>query len=135
MRRTTRPRSGAAAIEMALAGSLILILIFGLMEWSWYLFQYFSLERASERGVRMAAAASTEQDPAVVAQAGVDAALRQWGVQPSRVTVVTTVTGATGSQVVTVDLTLPDATLVGLVPSPTVAHTSSSQRYEEALPR
>ena len=130
-----RNRRGTAAIEFALVGSVLLVMIFGMMEWSWYLFQYYALERATEQGARVASAVTTNQDPTPVAQAAVERALREWGVNPSSVAVETELSGETGSQVVSVDVTLGNATLIGLVPSPRSAHAHSSQHYEEAQPR
>ena len=132
---TRRPgTSGAAAVEFALAGTVLLIVIFGVVEWSWYLYQHLALVRASDRGARLAAATPTEGDPAVEAQAAVDAALRQFGLDPARAMVQTTRSGAAGAEVITVQVELSGAAMVGISLVPDSTGARASQHFEAVGP-
>lgn len=127
-------RRGNAAIEFALAGSLVLILLLGLMEWGWLLYHWFGLQRASQAGARLAAVTDTESDPAIAARQAVEASLRQWGIDPNAADVTTSLTGDVGTRVVSVRVTIEDDELIGLVPTPDRNTAQASQHYEEVLP-
>lgn len=133
--KTPRPRCRAnSAVEFALASTLILVLLFGLMEWGWTLYRWFGLQRASQAGARMAAVTDTDSDPAVAATAAAEAAMRQWGIDPAAATVTTSLVGDEGSRVVSVRVELEEGALVGLVPAPERSVALASQHYEEVLP-
>lgn len=125
---------GNAAIEFALAGTVLLVLLFGLMEWGWYLFQWFGANRASQAGARMAAVATTDIDPAIPAATAAQSALSEWGIDPDSATIETSLSGETGTQVVTVRVTVDEPALIGLVPAPEDAVGLTSQHYEEVIP-
>ena len=127
--RTTR-RRGNAAIEFALSATLLLMLIFGLMEWGWTLYRWFGVQRASQAGARMAAVTDTESDPTVAATAAAQEALREFGIDPVNATVSTTLSGEPGMQTVTVRVDLAEGPLVGLVPAPEQTVAIASQHYE-----
>ncbi|MCK6503947.1 pilus assembly protein [Myxococcota bacterium] len=127
-------RRANAAVEFALSGTLVLVLLFGLMEWGWTLYRWFGLQRASQAGARMAAVTDTDSDPAVAATAAAEAAMRQWGIDPARAAVTTSLTGEVGDRVVSVQVELQEGALVGLVPAPERSVALASQRYEEVLP-
>lgn len=127
-------RRGNAAVEFALAGMLLLVLLMGLMEWGWTLYHWFGLQRASQAGARLAAVTDTASDPELSARAAVEAALRQWGIDPTDVRVDTRLSGETGARVVTVEVTLEEAALIGLLPTPDRSVALASQHYEEVLP-
>ena len=131
---THRPLRGAAAVEFALAGTLLLVVLFGAVDWSWFLYHYLAVVRASERGARRAAATPPAGDPAAEAEAAVGQAMAQFGVAAERVQVTTTLDGAPGAQVVRVEVELSEPALIGTSLVPEAARASTSQRYEAVLP-
>lgn len=55
MRRRINPAdSGAAAVEFALIGSLLFLLLFGIIQYGLYFFQATAMESATDRAVRAA---------------------------------------------------------------------------------
>ncbi len=64
-----RRRRGAAAIEWALVVPVLLVVIFALIDWSWYFFEWMSVTRAAAQGVRIATGRPMSLDPTGRAEA------------------------------------------------------------------
>ena len=47
-------RRGAASLEYALVLPVLFALLFGLVDWSWYLFEWMTVTRAAGQGLRIA---------------------------------------------------------------------------------
>lgn len=115
-----RRRRGATAVEYALVISLMLLLCFAVMDWSWVVFEWMNVRAACERGPRVAAGAPTAEDPAALATATTRAWLVQLGVEGAQVS--STLVG----EELTTEVRLPVQPLIGLVPTPEVLVTRSS---------
>lgn len=119
-------RRGAAALEFALSAGVLLVLLFAILDWSWFLFQYMTLTVATQRGTRIAAGIVTEEDPAGQAEAATLAWIAEYGLDPASVDVQASSTeGPTGPEV-TVLATLDFQPLVGLAPSPELVRAGSA---------
>jgi Flp pilus assembly protein TadG len=95
----TRPRRGAAAVELAIVLLMLLTLIFGMIELSMAVFRYNNVSAAARRAARMA----------IVRGEMAPSALGNWG--------PTTVTGTGDSSDAVVSAVAPS--LIGLEPSDT----------------
>ncbi len=124
MRPATHPlrranRRGAAALEMALILPVALALILGMMEWSWLLFQWHTVESSALRGVRLLSAVPDAADREEIATEEVREHLRIFGVDADHATVSTEVEDRLYGRVVTVEVHVHTDPLVGFVLAPT----------------
>lgn len=131
-------REGAAAVEFALGGVLVIVIIMGLMEWGWFLYNYYAVVRSSHYGSRIAAVVPADEDGnadtiemQAVAEAAVSQRLTQFGVDPGTVTVTATMSGSVADEV-EVTLTMNQPALVGIALVPETVSFTSTQVYEYA---
>jgi hypothetical protein len=62
-------RRGAASLEYALVLPVLFALLFGLVDWSWYLFEWMTVTRAAGQGLRIATGIPADLDPTGRAEA------------------------------------------------------------------
>lgn len=62
------PRRGATALEYALVLPILLVLVFGVIDWSWYLFEWMTLTRAAGQGLRLSVGVPLSEDPIGIAE-------------------------------------------------------------------
>lgn len=106
-------RRGASAIEFAFVLPILVVILFGLLDWGWYMYSWMNVELAANRGARIAA--GTVDDPALAATDAARVTLDGYAmVCPDDA--VTYVAQADGSGQITVNL--PYTPLLGLVPTP-----------------
>lgn len=121
-------RRGAAAVEYAVVLPVLLGLILGLVDWSWYMYSWLNVRMAVGRGVRIAA--GTIDDPEGAAEAAVWASLDRTGVDHRDATLTTARTSDASGPVLEVTLAKPFTAPVGLVRSPaTLRVTASTSLY------
>jgi Flp pilus assembly protein TadG len=112
-------RRGATALEMALVLPVALALILGMMEWSWLLFQWHTVESSALRGVRLLSAVPDAAARDAIATEQVRDHLRVFGVDADRATVTTAVEDRLYGRVVTVEVHVHTDPLIGFVLAPT----------------
>lgn len=110
-------RSGASAVEFALVASLLFVVLFGLMDWSWYMYHWLTVTSAAGRGARIAAGVKMADDPTGMAQTAATDWLRSYAMRGTPV-VVADIQNRGYSKILHVQITVPFDPLVGLVPTP-----------------
>jgi Flp pilus assembly protein TadG len=125
----TRRRRGASALEFALVAPVLLLSIFGVLDWSWFMYRRVPVILAAERGARAAAGVRVDQNPEGAATAAAEEWLTRYGMASGAVvTAVLTVEG--GGNVVEVRVEVPSRPLVGVVGVPaTITSEASSDWY------
>ncbi len=112
--RETRRRRGAEAIEFALVAPVLLTLIFGSVEYGWFMLNKVQLSKSVAAGAR--AGAVVAQDAAISAQTRAETvATEAWAI-PGSPTFIATVVG--DPQVLRIDGEVPYSSLTGLAPVP-----------------
>ena len=118
-------------IEMALVLPVLILLVFGAIEYGWAFLKASQISNAARQGVR--AAIPPDATTATV-QAAVDAAMTQGGLTSSGYTTTITSLNATIGAAVTVKVVVPDYTKIslvgGLVPRPTQLSAAASMAKE-----
>lgn len=105
--KTLRSESGASAVEFALLLPVLMMVLFGIIEFGMALYRQSILTNASREGARLGIVLSVPPITNAAVDAKIDAYLTAAGINPGTVTRNTPVlTGGTGSNV-TVTLTLP----------------------------
>ena len=102
------------------------MLLFGLMDWSWFMFHQMTLSIASHRGVRLAAGVPPEQDPALVAQSAAQAWLDRFALSDANPTVEVTFPSP---GVIAVAAEIPFDPLIGLLPTPPAVRSEVAGVY------
>ena len=121
----THPRRGAYTMEFALVTPVLLLSLFGVLDWSWYMYRRVPVELAAERGARVAAGVRSAADPAGTAEDAAHAWLDRYGMdEGSTVTAILTTEG--GGNVVDVLVEVPSRPLVGLVGVPDIITAEAS---------
>ncbi|MCB9796658.1 MAG: pilus assembly protein [Alphaproteobacteria bacterium] len=115
-----RRRGGASAIEFALGFPVLMVLLFGVMDWSWQLTHQLTAVSAAQRGARIAAGVDAEDGPEVIAKAEARAWLDAHAMDGGSATIDVTIAELAGSTgpVLTVTVSAPLEPLVGLLPMP-----------------
>lgn len=102
-----RSESGASAVEFALLLPVLMMILFGIIEFGLALYRQAILTNASREGARLGIVLSVPPITNAAVDAKIDAYLTAAGINPGTVTRTPPVlTGGTGSNV-TVTLTLP----------------------------
>ncbi len=118
-------RRGAAAIEYALVLPVLLVVIFGLLDWSVYMTRWMHVRVAAGRGVRLAAGAPADPEAAAVAAACV--ALQAHGLGCTDV--VAQQEPGDPDPVLRLTVVVPFAAPLGLVPTPTTLEASATTAW------
>lgn len=124
-----RPRRAASALEVAFILPVVLLLLAGIMDWSWLLFHQMSVVVASGRGARIAAGVSESDDPEGAAARSVETWLGRFGLDPDRATIQAQVDSASDPQTILVEVSVPYHPLVGLLPMPNQAAATAEGVY------
>jgi Flp pilus assembly protein TadG len=133
------PERGGTVVEFAIVLPLFVALLFGTIDYAWYLYQKFTLASAVQSGVR-AALAVKETDNPDAWQAAVDAAKAALGqsgaIAPLSVSfgpaAALRYTGVRPTRALTLTGQFTFTPLVGLVPMPTPTLISSSTMLLDA---
>lgn len=91
-RRRTRRERGAAAVEFALIAPLLLMLVFGIVDFGWMLMKANLVNNASRDAARVASLAGTYDE----IESTVEVSLQSAGIDPADVDVAITCTNASG---------------------------------------
>jgi len=106
MKHTLRSESGASAVEFALLLPLLMMILFGIIEFGLALYRQAILTNASREGARLGIVQSVPAITTAQINAAIDNYLTPAGITPGNVTRTITAGGATGTPV-QVTLTLP----------------------------
>ncbi len=108
MQKIFRSESGASAVEFAILLPLLMMIVFGIIEFGFALYQQAILTNASREGARLGIVQSVPPITNAAVDAKIDTYLTAAGITPGNVTRTPppVLTGGTGSPV-TVTLTLP----------------------------
>lgn len=115
--RRVRSRRGGAAIEFALVLFPLLILVFGIIEYGWVFFQQANVLSAAREGARLGVTVdqTSSPTPGSTAETRARAVLTQYGMDGAGAAIVTTQSGASPQETLTVDVTVPYTPLVGFI--------------------
>jgi Flp pilus assembly protein TadG len=116
-------RKGSTAIEFALIAPILLALLTGIMDYSWYMSQRSAVVFATQDGARAAVMEGFYGSPIDAAEARVAASLEAAGVKGTPTVQVAIV--AIGEPV-TITTTVAFDELVGLVPAPPILFATST---------
>jgi Flp pilus assembly protein TadG len=116
-----RGERGAAAVEFALIFPLLAAVLFGSMEYGWFLFQQFNLANAVRDGLRqgVTVAQTATPDPGATAVGIAQQDLRKLGVPPTSVVLKATYAGSVPTRTMTLSADMTYRKLTGIVPTPT----------------
>jgi Flp pilus assembly protein TadG len=109
-----RSRRGVSAIEAAIILPVLFVMLFGVFDWSWYLFHWLTVHRASHACVRIAAGVATADDPVGTATKAARDWLDAYVLDGSAAQVDVSLAG----EVLSCQVTVPFEPPVGLVPTP-----------------
>ena len=105
--KSLRAESGASAVEFALLLPLLMLILFGIIEFGFALYQQAILTNASREGARLAIVQSVPPITTTAVGAKIDTYLLSAGIAPASVTqTISPIVGVTGTPV-TVTLTRP----------------------------
>lgn len=123
-------RRGAAAIEFALVAPVAFTLLYGIAEYSWYMFNLLTVTTAVQEGVRTGSFVAGADDPVAATTAKVREQLTAQGLPGDTATVTTTMTTDSYGDVLTVRAQVPYTALVGLIPTPAMMDQRASAVHE-----
>jgi len=122
-------RRGSNAIEFALILPVLLTLIFGAMEYSWYFVQYEAVARSASQGARAGSQVKLSSGPTSSAILAAKATLTSsFPALSASATVTSTVTGG---NTINVSIAVPYKPLIRYLPAPATLTYSSSMRLED----
>ena len=105
--RKLRSESGASAVEFALVLPLLMLILFGIIEFGMALYRQAILTNASREGARLGIVLSVPPITTAAINTRIDSYLTAAGIPPGTVTPRTIVLGGATGTPVTVTLTLP----------------------------
>lgn len=111
----------------------LLALIFGLVEFSWYMMEEMSVARAAQSGARQGSTTPTSSAAIAVARQTIMDDLAAGGLDPTTATLTVSIDAVSGGKLLTVDTLVPYGGLTGLVPIPLRLRASASAMYEGDL--
>jgi Flp pilus assembly protein TadG len=124
-----RTRRGTTALEFALVFPLAMLLLAGIVDWAWFMFQELTMVVATGRGSRIAGGLPDESDPTGTAETSTRTWMSAYGLDGDAATVDASIDSASDPQVVTVTASLDFTPLIGMVPTPDEVQASSSGVY------
>jgi Flp pilus assembly protein TadG len=123
--RRLRGARGAAAVEFAIVLPVLMLLVFGVLEWGWYFFLETTVVNSAREAARAASVAPTDLINSSATDA-MNTALTAGSLDPSKATSSVTVT--VDSVVVTVSYPAGTLTGVTFIPLPSVAFGRAEMR-------
>lgn len=121
-------RRGGAALEAAVAMPFLVTMIFGIIDYTWYIMELETVVLATQAGVRAGAQTKLSNNPITKANTAAASALSANFPGPLvSPTYVTTNTGNVLRTTVTTNYT----PLIGLVPIPSILRYSAAMRIED----
>lgn len=128
-------RRGATALEFALLLPVFTAILFAVMEYGWIFYQQSNVVAATRDALRVAVTIPKSESPAPDAAADeqVRAKLTQFGYtsdQLDAATITVTYNGATPSETLTLEVTMPYEPIIGLVSVPNAISCSMTMRLE-----
>lgn len=117
-------KKGASAVEFALVVTLLLAVLFGLMDWSWYMYHWLSVTTSAARGARIAAGLPLSQDPVGRATREAEDWLELYRMRgiPN---IHAEIQSRGYSNILLVQVEVPFQPLIGLVPTPPLLRGSA----------
>src|SRR4051794_18662452 len=106
MRKRLRSESGASAVEFALLLPVLMMILFGIIEFGMALYRQAILTNASREGARLGIVLSVPPITTAMINAAIDTYLTSAGITPGTVSRTIVAGGVTGTPV-SVALTLP----------------------------
>jgi Flp pilus assembly protein TadG len=106
-------RSGAAAVEFALLAPVLFFIIFGILEWGWFMSRQAIVVSAAQEGGRAAQISTTTGAWSANAKTYATNVLQSAGINTSSATITSTWDGAAPGYV-TVTVSVPHAPFLGL---------------------
>jgi hypothetical protein len=119
-------RRGVAAIELALILPVLLAMIFGIIDWSYYLYERLNVGVVANRGVRLAAGNAA---PGALATATVCEALPFYALECGDGTVTALVVSHPSGSALELNIALPFDPPVGLIPTPNGLRVTASTSW------
>jgi Flp pilus assembly protein TadG len=124
-------RRGGAAIEFALILPVLLVLIFGVVEYAWLFFEQTNLVSAVREGARYGVTLDQTGSPSPTSGAQSRTSTVLTGTyNMSGATITATQSGASPSEVLNVTASFPYTPLIGLVPTPSTLNASMTMLLE-----
>ncbi len=128
------PRRGTAAVEFALTMPVLLLIIFGVMDYSWYIKQATDVIRATREGLRVGITVAAADGPDAAAESQVEVVLSGYGMDcesglDCEIEASTTIVD--GLDAVTLRVEVPFQPLVGMVPTPPVMTANLTMALED----
>jgi len=114
-------RRGSAAVEFALTVPVLMVIIFGVLDYSWYIKQATDVVRATREGLRLGVGVSQDDGPDAAAESQTEIVLAGYGLDcesglDCEIEAVNTTVD--GLDAVTLTVVVPYEPLVGMVPAP-----------------
>ena len=128
---TRSARRGANAVEFAMTLPVLVTIMMGMMDYSWFFQQQHVVSAAAREGARAGAVAGPDDDPDALARSAAYAALSRAGVTTSGISITSETSGADPDVFVTVAVAVPYGGLTGLVPVPEAVRASAAARMEQ----
>lgn len=127
-------RRGTAAVEFALTVPVLMFIIFGVLDYSWYIKQATDVVRATREGLRIGVTVSQADGPDAAAASQVEIVLAGYGLDCDNsldCDIQATPTSVDGLDSVTLAVTVPYEPLIGLVPTPAQMQAEITMALED----
>lgn len=127
-------RRGTAAVEFALTVPVLMLIIFGVLDYSWYIKQATDVIRASREGLRLGVTVPQADGPDAAAESQVAVVLAGYGLDCESsldCEIEATNTTLDGLDSVTLTVAVPYEPLVGMVPTPETMATEITMALED----
>ena len=127
-------RRGSAAVEFALTMPVLLVIIFGVLDYSWYIKQATDVVRATREGLRVGVTVAATDGPDTAAETQVIAVLDGYGLACEGTLdcdITATNTTLSGLNAITLSVRVPYVPLVGMVPTPEAMATELTMALED----
>lgn len=132
--RPLHSRRGATAVEFALTMPILIAVLGGLLEYSWYLQSLAGVVHATREGVRYGATLAAKDSPEVEAEAHAAVVLKGLGVDCSGAATCAfagTVASTGTLDALTLQTTVTYVPIAGLVPAPETLFASVTMALEQ----
>jgi Flp pilus assembly protein TadG len=123
-------RRGSVSVEFALVAPVVLMILYGICDYSWYMMSLFTVRVAVQDGVRDGAVVATVDGPCTVAVASVRQHLDEGGLDGTSAVVNCGMDTFAYGNAIWVTATLDYDALAGLVPMPDLLQTEVSAFFE-----